>query len=87
MNEDYKKNDPIVSIFHQTTDGEKLDKEAVRSWIDSQPQNDEDIKNCETVLKIYTDLLKTEFYMDKSWDIQTLTKSVLVKFELVANKA
>lgn len=85
MNEDYKKNDPIVSIFHQTTDGEKLDKEAVRSWIDAQPQNDEDIKYCETVLKIYTDLLKTEFYMDKSWDIQTLTKSVLVKFELVAN--
>lgn len=82
MNEDQKKNDPIVSIFHQTTDDEKLDKDAVRSWLETQPQNDEDIRNCETLLKIYADLLKTEFYMDKSWDIQTLTKSVLVKFEL-----
>lgn len=85
MNEDHRKTDPIVSIFHHTDDNEeeKVDREALRSWIDGQVQNDEDIKMCESVLKTYTELLKTEFYMDKSWDIQTLTKSVLVKFELI----
>lgn len=82
MKEDQKYNDPIVSIFRERDASAKLDEDRIQSWIEQQPRSNEDIKNCEEVLKIYTDLLKLEFYITKSWDIKTLFESVMVKFEL-----
>lgn len=82
MDEDQQYNDPIVSIFGKKNGNERLDKEEIRSWIEGQRQSDDDIRNCEKALEIYTDLLKTEFYITKSWDIKTLIESTMVKFEL-----
>ncbi|QLL31334.1 hypothetical protein HG536_0B01970 [Torulaspora globosa] len=82
MNEDQRYKDPIVSLFCKTDVKGKLDEDAIRSWIAQQSQSDEDIKNCAEALEIYTDLLKLEFYIAKSWDIRTLVQSVAVKFEL-----
>lgn len=82
MNEDQRYNDPIVSLFGGRNLNGILDEDAIRSWIEQQSQLDEDIKNCEKTLEIYTDLLKLEFYLAKSWDIRTLVQSVAVKFEL-----
>lgn len=83
MNEQQKYDDPIISIFQKKDEKKAIDKDAIRSLIDKQPQSDDAIIHCETVLKIYTELLKIEFYMNKSWNIKTLIKSTLVKFDLL----
>ncbi|QLQ78846.1 hypothetical protein HG537_0B01940 [Torulaspora globosa] len=82
MNENQRYNDPIVSLFCERNVEGNLDEGAIRLWVEQQSQSHEDIKNCEEALEIYTDLLKLEFYIAKSWDIRTLIQSVAVKFEL-----
>lgn len=83
MDEQHKYRDPIISIFQDEKDN--LDNEKIHSIINKQTQNSDDIQKCEKILTIYKDLLKLEFFMNKSWDIKTLTKSVLVIFELSTN--
>lgn len=80
MDEQHKYRDPIISIFQDEKNN--LDNEKIHSIINQQTKNSDDIQKCEKILKVYKDLLKLEFFMNKSWDIKTLTKSVLVKFEL-----
>ncbi|SCV04538.1 LANO_0G10814g1_1 [Lachancea nothofagi CBS 11611] len=43
---------------------------------------DKNLSNCEKALSIFTDLLKLTFLIQKSWDLQALCKSVLVRFDI-----
>lgn len=40
------------------------------------------LRKCEKALSIFTDVIKLKFLIQKSWDLQALGKSVLVRFDI-----
>ncbi|CAR27443.1 hypothetical protein ZYGR_0I07180 [Zygosaccharomyces rouxii] len=82
---DYK--DTIVSVFQRCEDDRSnLTPDVLKTLVDRQAEKpgvqEQDISYCAQTLKIYTELLKIELFLEKAWDIKILGKSVLVKFEL-----
>lgn len=79
--------DNIVSVFRNHGDDRStLGPEVLRSLVDRQAEKpgveEQDISYSTQTLRIYTELLKIELFLEKTWDIKILGKSVLVKFEL-----
>ncbi|GAV53436.1 hypothetical protein ZYGR_0AI07200 [Zygosaccharomyces rouxii] len=82
-----KYKDTIVSVFHRGDDDRSnLEPDVLKNLVDRQAKKpgvqEQDISYCTQTLKIYTELLKIELFLEKTWDIKILRKSVLVKFEL-----
>ncbi|SCU82210.1 LADA_0C03774g1_1 [Lachancea dasiensis] len=44
--------------------------------------NEQNCIQCEKALALFTDLLKLQYLIQKSWDLQALCKSVLVRFDI-----
>ncbi|AET38925.1 Mdm36p Ecym_3440 [Eremothecium cymbalariae DBVPG len=95
---DYK--DPILSHFQdkkvvnvsklsQLIDAQKgLDyKEKGKGESMGNGGGEEVFRQCETTLSLYTDLIKLKVILKKTWDLQTLDKSVMVRFGIQAINA
>ncbi|SCW01302.1 LAFE_0D09582g1_1 [Lachancea fermentati] len=88
-----KYEDPIISHFKTK---ELIDKDDLKRLIEEQKQknadntvsvgrgssNRQDLATCEGALSVYTDLIKLKFLLQKSWELQTLVKSVLIRFDI-----
>lgn len=82
-----KYQDRIVSVFHSNEDAKSnLELDTLKNLVDNEGKKsnvrEDDISSCTETLRIYTELLKIELYLEKTWDIKILGKSVPVKFEL-----
>lgn len=82
-----KSRDRIISAFQGSGDNKRnVGSDVIKSLVDQQAKEpgalDKDISFCTETLNIYTELLKIEMFLEKTWDIKILGKSVLVKFEL-----
>lgn len=82
-----KYKDTIVSVFHGCdNDRGSLEPDVLKTLVDRQTKKpgvqEQDISYCTQTLQIYMELLKIELFLEKTWDIKILGKSVLVKFEL-----
>lgn len=84
--------DPIISHFK---DKQSIDKETLEKLIEEQNpslnddssvtnkgQKEENLKHCREMLSLYTDLIKLKFLLKKSWDLQAMSKSVMVRFDI-----
>lgn len=89
-NMEYK--DPILSQFK---DKERINAEIITGLIDSakrerseedfnisQDLHDKTLQKCKECVSIYTDLVKLNFLLAKSWDLKTLKQSVMLRFGL-----
>ncbi|AMD18790.1 HBL112Wp [Eremothecium sinecaudum] len=85
MDEPQEYSDPILSEFRDRT---RIDTAKLAGLVEKQHRGtygkrDEDVlENCERALVIYTELLKLKLLLRKTWDLQVLDKSVLVRFGL-----
>ncbi|SCU89976.1 LAME_0E06436g1_1 [Lachancea meyersii CBS 8951] len=43
---------------------------------------EQSLRRCESALSIFKELIKLQFLIQKSWDLQALSKSVLVRFDI-----
>ncbi|AQZ10529.1 MDM36 (YPR083W) [Zygosaccharomyces parabailii] len=82
-----KARDRIISVFQENGDQKRnVGSDVIKTLVDQQAGEpgtlDQDMSFCTKTLGIYTELLKIEIFLEKTWDIKILSKSVLVKFEL-----
>ncbi|CEP61566.1 Mdm36p LALA0_S03e05732g [Lachancea lanzarotensis] len=83
-------NDPILSHFHAEN---PVSKEQLSELVEQQKRRagssssqrgsthgEQSLRRCESALSIFTDLIKLQFLVHKSWDLQALSKSVLLRF-------
>lgn len=87
--------DPIISHFKgkEEITKEKLSELIIAQKLQRSPQKtsvasnrkqlaNSNLRHCEKALSIFTDVLKLKFLIEKSWDLQALNKSVLVRFDI-----
>ncbi|SCU97288.1 LAFA_0G10748g1_1 [Lachancea sp. 'fantastica'] len=87
-------NDPIISHFRgeNPVSKEQLSElvEQQKRKVSSSPRKtgrhrgsgheEKSLRRCESALSIFNDLIKLQFLVHKSWDLQALSKSVLLRF-------